>query len=187
MATDKDHKDHKSEPSSNTKQGLEFANEAVRYKMRKGQASDRLFQKEEIKYGLYKGKTWARLPNSFLLKLAKGDDLSLDTITARMVLEHRGISQDPVVARPSLHAIDRFSEKYLDRYIAYNEVEPMGLATFIGRLAVEALENCEATYDKSSESYTVKHNGIEWVLTKQPQPIDPFAIQSERYTIITII
>lgn len=170
-------------PQGITPQGMTAVNKTLQHKLRKQEAGERIYTSEPYKYGKYKGQPWSRLPNNLLIQISKDSADTIDGYTAAMVLEHRGVQKDmqkdnPLI-RPTLHAIDRFSVRYIDRYIAYKEVEEIGMAAFISMMCAEAMEKGEKKIDNTGEYHTYTYLGVRWV-------VKPIEAQGQ-YTIITII
>lgn len=170
--------------SFDTPQGMAVANKTLQHKLRKQEAGERIFTSEPYKYGKYKGQPWSRLPNNLLLKISKESAGTIDGYTADMVLEHRGVQEEEITVRPTLHAIDRFSTRYLERYMAYREVDEMGMATFISKMCAEAIGKGEQKYDEKNKYYTYTHLGAKWVVMPREEMQDE---QKEGYTLITVI
>jgi hypothetical protein len=107
----------------------------------------------KVHFGKYSGELWTRIPLSYL-RWCVNENVHAEY--AKAELERRGSSQMPKIEL-SNHAIDRASQRFIDRWIQETE-KKIGLHTWLHDLALEAYEsdkyNVEIKYKKMTFKFS---------------------------------
>jgi hypothetical protein len=130
-----------------------------------------------ITFGKHAGIPITRVPPDFLVWLASKSEFVMDGIEwvaiAEAELKRRGTRREGIL--PSHHAIDRFSQRHLDKFLQ-RENPDEGLSSFVGRLATTAWELGEViNYEEIGDMMTVVkalgNMGFVFACTSEPRPL----------------
>lgn len=116
----------------------------------------------KLSFGRHEGELITRVPVSYLKWMVRED--TSQAKQAEEELKRRGTETPDLEV--SGHAIDRFSQRHLKLWLQHqkDEVSPVGLWTFIHRLAREAVR-CAGRRKpgEPKDDLTVNHRGVRWV------------------------
>ena len=121
----------------------------------------------EIDYGKHKGTKFTRLPIGYLKWMIR-DRAPLHEL-ARAELDRRGTNTPAIEV--SGHAIDRFSERFLWKWIEHREDtgEKIGLWSYLNNLAAEAWRHAhvDPSVEEKDDGFKFRHADIQWVFATQ--------------------